>query len=88
MVKLRSETLSLKEYIEGDYKVREVVKIIYTEKGRPYEIHGKTLRPLHPDPEKVARFLKTASRLADIVEERLAMQAMEKASSDEGEAKT
>ena len=30
MAKLRSETISEKEYIEGEYKVREVVKFIYT----------------------------------------------------------
>lgn len=75
MAKLRSETISEKEYIEGEYKVREVVKIIYTESGRPYEIHGRTTRPLHPDPKKVERFLRTASLLAEKVEQRWAERA-------------
>ena len=78
MPRLKSETLSVKEYIEGEYKVREVVKIIYTESGRPYEIHGRTTRPLHPDPAKVKRVIETATRIAENVERRLA-EAEEKA---------
>ena len=76
--RLRCETISERDYIEGDLKVHECVKVYYTKSGRPYEIHGRTTRPLHPDPEKVKRFLKTARKLADELELKWALEAEEK----------